>query len=135
MPDIKLPPLPESDGEIEVAMAGRLVPIVVYRPSTVHDYARAAVLADRERRAQPAPPDDALRQDAERYRWLRDHGFQHAVVCLGTDLDGDNFVSYRIDFNLPEPAHMKFEDDEWGTADVDAAIDAAMRKEERHDNQ
>lgn len=73
--------------------------------------------------------------DAARYRWLRDHGFQHAVVCLGTDLDGDNFVSYRIDFNLPEPAHMKFEDDEWGTADVDAAIDAAMRKEERHDNQ
>lgn len=94
--DIELPPLPESDGEIEVAMAGRLVPIVVYRPSTVHDYARAAVLADRERRAQPAPPDDALRQDAERYRWLRDanintlpyddHGIGPEFPC-GDDLD------------------------------------------------
>lgn len=74
----------------------------------------------------PSPADEAVRRDAERYRWLRDHGFQHAVVYLGTDFDGDNFVSYRIDFHLPEPAHMKFEDDEWDTADVDAAIDAAI---------
>ena len=76
---------------------------------------------------QPAPAplsDDA--KDAARYRWLRDEGFTFADVDLGTDSDGDDFVAYRIRFHLPEPAHSKFEDDEWTGPDIDAAIDAAL---------
>ncbi|RMI00494.1 hypothetical protein [Stutzerimonas nitrititolerans] len=85
-----------------------------------HDAAIEALLAER----------DALKKDAERYRWLRDRGFSHADVSLGTDCDGDNFVGYRITFNLPEPAHNKFEDDEWEADDIDAAIDAALQGEQ-----
>lgn len=67
-----------------------------------------------------------LAKDANRYRWLRDHGFSHADVSLGTDSDGDNFVGYRVSFNVPEAAHSKFEDDEWEAPDIDAAVDAAL---------
>lgn len=73
----------------------------------------------------PASQGDAL--DAARYRWLRDEGFTFADVDLGTDSDGDDFVAYRIRFHLPEPAHSKFEDDEWTGPEIDAAIDAAMK--------
>jgi hypothetical protein len=72
-----------------------------------------------------AVPSDVVR-DAERYRWLRDKGFAYADVDLGSDFDEDTFVSYRIKFNVPEPAHYKFEDDEWTATDIDAAIDAAI---------
>lgn len=74
-----------------------------------------------------AVPSDVVR-DAERYRWLRDKGFAYADVDLGTDMDGQDYVSYRIRFHLPEPAHSKFEADEWASIDIDAAIDAAMKQ-------
>lgn len=74
----------------------------------------------------PAPLGDDVVKDAARYRWLRDEGFTFADVDLGTDSDGDDFVAYRIRFHLPEPAHSKFEDDEWAGPDIDAAIDAAI---------
>ena len=74
----------------------------------------------------PEAAVEAMRRDAERYRWLRDSGFKFADVDLGADSDGDNFVGYRIKFHVPEPAHSKFEDDEWGPSDIDAAIDAAL---------
>ncbi len=84
--------------------------------------------------AHPPAQDEAVRRDAERYRWLRDRGFAHADVSLGTDCDGDNFVGYRITFNLPEPTHNKFEDDEWEADDIDAAIDAAIAQRGEADN-
>lgn len=68
----------------------------------------------------------AAANEAARYRWLRDHAFTHADVSLGTDANGENFVGYRITFNLPEPAHQKFEDDEWSASDIDAALDAKL---------
>lgn len=42
--DIKLPPLPEPDGEIETVIARRTVKIDTWRPSSMESYARAAVL-------------------------------------------------------------------------------------------
>lgn len=71
--------------------------------------------------------NEALRADADRYRWLRDEGFAFADVDLGIDQDGDSLVSYRIRFHLPEPANSKFDDDEWTGHDIDAAIDAARK--------
>ena len=70
---------------------------------------------------------ESVLEDAARYKWLRDEGFTFADVDLGTDSDGDDFVAYRIRFHLPEPAHSKFEDDDWTGPDIDAAIDAAMK--------
>lgn len=86
---------------------------------------QAYVDADRAARKITAVVEQKDVQDAVRYRWLREHGFQIANVDLGTDLDGGNYVSYRITFSIPEPAHSKFEDDEWEAKDIDAAIDAA----------
>ena len=77
-----------------------------------------------------APADVA--RDAERYRWLRTHGLQRAWVSLGTDFEGDNFASFRCEFNLPEPPNLPYEDDEglpWADKDFDAAIDAAIERE------
>lgn len=70
--------------------------------------------------------------DAARYRWLRTHGLQRAWVSLGTDFEGDNFASFRCEFNLPEPPNLPYEDDEglqWADKDFDAAIDAALAAE------
>lgn len=53
-----------------------------------------------------------MARDAERYRWLRTHGLQRAWVSLGTDFEGDNFASFRCEFNLPEPPNLPYEDDE-----------------------
>jgi len=80
---------------------------------------------------QPEPPADVAR-DAARYRWLRTHGLQRAWVSLGTDFEGDNFASFRCEFNLPEPPNLPYEDDEglqWADKDFDAAIDAAIERE------
>lgn len=77
---------------------------------------------------QPAVPEDVVR-NAKRYRWLRNHGFKWADVDLGTDSDGENFVGYRIKFHIPDPAHSKYEDDEWTLEELDAAIDAARAAE------
>lgn len=78
-----------------------------------------------ERAGQMEAERDALRADAERYRWLREHGFAFADVSLGTDYEGQDYVTYRVGFHLPEPAHNKYDDDEWSAEDIDAAIDAA----------
>lgn len=72
------------------------------------------------------------RGTAERYRWLRTHGLQRAWVSLGTDFEGDNFASFRCEFNLPEPPNLPYEDDEglpWADKDFDAAIDAAIKRQ------
>ena len=77
----------------------------------------------------PAEPPADVARDAERYRWLRTHGLQRAWVSLGTDFEGDNFASFRCEFNLSEPPNLPYEDDEglpWADKDFDAAIDAAM---------
>jgi len=80
---------------------------------------------------------DELQADAQRYRWLRIHGLQRAWVSLGTDCDGQNFVSLRCEFKVPEPPNLPYEDDEaleWADKDFDAAIDAAIaaaRKEQK----
>lgn len=88
-----------------------------YTAAQMHDHYQAGVRAGM-----------GQSQDARRYQWLRDSGFAYANVDLGTDLDGDNFVRYQIRFDIPEPAHSKFEDDEWSASDIDAAIDSAMQK-------
>ena len=80
----------------------------------------------------PAEPSADVARDAERYRWLRTHGLQRAWVSLGTDFEGDNFASFRCEFNLPEPPNLPYEDDEglqWADKDFDAAIDAAIERE------
>lgn len=94
------------------------------------DSQQRVCIAEMEKGNQLRAEVEGLRKDAERYRWLRDEGFAHADVSLGTDCDGENFVSYRISFHLPETAHGKFEDDDWSSADVDAAIDAALAAKE-----
>lgn len=95
MTDIKLPPLPPL----------HIVPSVepVDYPEVAQaliDYARAAVLADRESRQQ-----DEL--DAARYRWLKQHAF------CGVWHRGDGLA-------LVAPRVIQRE--------VDAAIDAAMQR-------
>ena len=92
----------------------------------VRDFARTVL-------AKWGAPPQISESDAARYRWLRDEGFTFADVDLGTDSDGDYFVAYRIRFHLPEPAHSKFEDDEWTGPDIDAAIDAARKQGANHD--
>lgn len=76
---------------------------------------------------------DALRKDAERYRWLRIKGLQRAWVSLGTDCDGDNFADFKCEFRVPEPPNLPYEDDEgleWADKDFDASIDAAIQSSE-----
>lgn len=97
---------------------------------------RADGTKHRQSEVQQLPAEvEALRKDAERYRWLRNHGFEHATVDLGTDCGGDNFVAYRITLRLPEPAHSRYEDDEWEAADIDAAIDAAIKATQEGESQ
>lgn len=55
--DIHLPELPEPD---EQSMANYGIKNDCFSWDAMEDYARAAVLADRERRAQPAPGAEAL---------------------------------------------------------------------------
>lgn len=69
--------------------------------------------------------------DADRYLWLRDQGFRHADIGLGSDLEGENTVDVRINFSIPEPVGMSYEDEEWKLRDFDAAIDAARAKQQR----
>lgn len=69
-----------------------------------------------------------LQKDAERYQWLRDHGFRFANVDLGTDCNGDNFVELKITFRIPELPNLPYEDEEWTGTEIDLAIDAAIAK-------
>lgn len=48
--DIKLPETPEPDGYLTIRIIGRDVEVNAYRDSTLLDYARAAVEADRAQR-------------------------------------------------------------------------------------
>ena len=48
--DIKLPPRPEPDGFLTISIIGRDVEVNAYRDSTMDEYARAAVEAERARR-------------------------------------------------------------------------------------
>lgn len=48
--DIKLPPRPEPDGFLTISIIGRDVEVNAYRGSTMDEYARAAVEADRAQR-------------------------------------------------------------------------------------
>ena len=64
-------------------------------------------------------------RDAERGRWLIEHAFQYANVFLGSDLDGNPYVSIEPHFYIPEPAGLEYENEEWSVTDLRAAIDAA----------
>ena len=64
-------------------------------------------------------------RDAERGRWLIEHAFQYANVFLGSDLDGNPYVSIEPRFYIPEPAGLEYENEEWSVTDLRAAIDAA----------
>ena len=69
------------------------------------------------------------REGAERYRWLREHGFNHADVELTSDLDGNPITIWRLRFYIPEPSSLPYEDDEWTLEQLDEAIDHARRVE------
>ncbi len=78
----------------------------------------------------PRKRDEEQEKDAERYRWLKANGLQRAWVSLGTDCNGENFVQFKCEFNVPEPPNLPYEDDEgleWADKDFDAAIDSAIR--------
>lgn len=99
--DIKLPPLPEGDIYADTCPA-----IKVHTDQQMENYAREAIKADRQRRSEPVvlatyhvnelsraiaqavlqlPEIQALRKDAERYRWLRDGGNDGIGVVTGFD--------------------------------------------------
>lgn len=54
--DIKLPEMPEPDGYLTIRIIGRDVEVNAYRDSTLLDYARAAVEADRQQRQPKTLP-------------------------------------------------------------------------------
>ena len=64
-------------------------------------------------------------RDAERGRWLIEHAFRYANVSLGSDMDGNPYVSIEPRFNIPEPTGLEYENEEWSVTDLRAAIDAA----------
>lgn len=136
MTDIKLPPLPEWMSNYTIPADGFECDKNVMLVDRMHDYARAAVLADRIKKEDYINDDrdmlraeivalkgtvadlqaecEKLRRDAERYRCLSSMATQQA------DYLGPIF---RIDVRRSEPYLFNF----------DAAIDAAMSKEGSHD--
>lgn len=69
--DIKLPPRPEPDGFLTIRIIGRDVEVNAYRDSTLDEYARAAVEADRA-----DARDQVERLDAE------NHALRQQVAAL-----------------------------------------------------
>ncbi len=61
--EIKLPERPEPDGFLTIRIIGREVEVNAYRDSTMEDYARAAVLAERQAAQE-------VERDAARWREL-----------------------------------------------------------------
>lgn len=122
MTDIKLPPLPRIKVPLIAADVDLLDIKVLARwcERTATDYARAAVLADREGRQQ-----DKL--DAARWRYIR------RKLCLTGNGDGACAMqAINLPANIqgwPEPGQVA----EFCDAAIDAAIEAAMSKENRND--
>lgn len=120
--DIKLPPLPRLRVPLIEADVDPLDIKVLARwcERTATDYARAAVLADREGRQQ-----DKL--DAARWRYIR------RKLCLTGNGDGACAMqAINLPANIqgwPEPGQVA----EFCDAAIDAAIEAAMSKENRND--
>lgn len=67
------------------------------------------------------------RKDGERYRYVRDVAFQYANVSLsGNDDDGTAFVIFEPKLYIPDlPGELKYEEGDWDSDNIDAAIDAA----------
>lgn len=100
MPGIKLPPLPQGYSERPWYYEGGL-----FTQGQMYYYANAAL---------ESPEVQALRKDAERYRFL-------AAYCRSTDEHWGGRWSIVVDG--PCPASRDSEDD------FDEAIDAAMEKQ------
>jgi hypothetical protein len=67
------------------------------------------------------------RKDGERYRYLRDVGFYTGTVNLGQRSDRSNYVEFVCRFQIPEMANeLSYEEEEWTSEQINAAIDAAM---------
>lgn len=94
--------LPEIDEFLPTS--GRWTTVIAIR--AMQDYARAAIAA-----AQQAEPDEALRKDAERYRWL-------AARLLAADFDYNGEGVQALVFELPHGCAV--------SANCNATIDAAM---------
>lgn len=76
-----------------------------YTLQQLRDYARAAVLADRERRAQPAPGAEALlRQQRDAWRAVAEDQY----AKLRTSLYGDSDSDYPVEGALDAYAAGKF---------------------------
>lgn len=71
--DIELPPLPEGFKSYEFPYGG-------FDDDEMRNYARAAVEA-----AAQSPEVQALRKDAERYRWLRQQHWSDSEICVVTN--------------------------------------------------
>lgn len=63
-----------------------------------------------------------------RYEYVRDIGFYSGVVNLGQQSDGTHFVEFECRMRIPEIAGViPYEDEEWTSAQIDAAIDMAIK--------
>jgi hypothetical protein len=63
--------------------------------------------------------------DSERYRYMRDVAFKSANVNLGEDSDRNPYVEFCPRIAIPELSFLQYEDREWTSEMIDAAIDAA----------
>ena len=124
--DIKLPPLPRLRVpliEADVDLLDIKV-LAQWCERTATDYARAAVLADRDGRQQDkldAAVDAAL-VDAERYRLLRKGAVEDVAVVRGLG---------AMDYGMS--AVVATYSEEIDGDDLDAAIEAALARENRND--
>lgn len=99
--DINLPPRPEPDGFLTIRIIGRDVEVNAYRDSTMDEYARAAVEADRAQLAAEI--------EHWRLRALEAENIQHEAVlelraelneALGLDL---NSAADEAAHGIPAP--------------------------------
>lgn len=103
--DIKLPPLPKGD------IGADTCPVMwVHTDQQMENYAREAIKA-----VLQSPEIQALRKDAERYRWLRDEEDDGGVCVVRIDYWCDEYIGQ---------ARCEV----YGGEFLDKAIDAAMEK-------